>query len=438
VGQGNRRDVLKTDANACQLVGFDGAVVRDKDSVISNMKTLDHYLARLMLGPFVATLVVSAMLLLLVRLVELTSFVIDEGGSLGTVFRMLGNLAPQYLSLGVPLGLLIATGTVLRTLAMNNELDTMAVSGFTPVRTLAVPLGYASLLAVALTVLVGWVQPTSGYLFDQLRFDLRMGALGTTLKRGEFRSFGSDTVVRVRDFNKATGSLVGVFGYHRDKGDQRIYVTANTGALMRAAQPDTMIARLREGRMIWVSPKMQTLHSLDFKEYDMALKLPPIPNFRSRGDSPREKTLPELWQMKTAASVAPDLHRRASASLWRRGAQLLSLFAIPFLCMGFAVPPRRSDSALGTIAALILFLVFNEVSLYGERAALSGTGDGMWGQMLPLIGFYGVALWACWLKITVPGGDPLRLLRTLADRSGRLVAAVQARLVPMRAREQFA
>jgi lipopolysaccharide export system permease protein len=363
--------------------------------------------------------------LLLVRLVELTAFVIDEGGSLATVFRMLGNLAPQYLSLSVPLGLLIATCTVFRSLAMNNELDTMAVARFTPLRALAVPMAYASVLAIALVVLVGWVQPRSGYAFDQLRFDLRVGALGTTLKRGEFRSFGKDTVVRVRDFNKSTGSLVGVFAYHEDKKQQRIYLTANKGMLLKSGQPNTMIARLQEGRMVWVTPGTRRQHSLDFSQYDMALKLPAIPNFRDRGSSPRERTLPELWQMQKNMSLSQDDRRRAAASLWRRSAQLLSLFAIPALCIGYAVPPRRSESSLGTITALIMFLVFNEVSLFGERSALFGTGDGFMGQVLPVAGFYTVALWGCWVKIAVPGGDPLRFLR----RGAHLVSAAIQKLL---------
>lgn len=407
------------------------------------MKLLDHYIARRMVGPFFATLVVSAMLLLLVRLVELTAFVIDEGGSLATVFRMLGNLAPQYLSLSVPLGLLIATCTVFRSLAMNNELDTMAVAGFTPLRSLAVPMAYAGVLGMVLVVLVGWVQPRSGYAFDQLRFDLRVGALGTTLKRGEFRSFGGDTVVRVRDFTKSTGSLVGVFAYHEDSKQQRIYMTANTGALMKSGQPNTMIARLQEGRMIWVQPGGVRQHSLDFRQYDMALKLPPIPNFRDRGTSPRERTLPELWQLRGDAGLAPDEQRRATASLWRRGAQVLGLFAIPALCMGYAVPPRRSESALGTVAVLIMFLVFNEISLFGERRALFGSGGGLMGQLLPVTGFYAIALWGCWVKIAVPGGDPLRFLRQAAHKGADVLHQLGQRFRPQhpgsgRSREQRA
>jgi lipopolysaccharide export system permease protein len=401
------------------------------------MKTLDIYIARLMLWPFLATLVVSAMLLLLVRLVELTSFVIDEGGSLNTVFRMLGNLAPQYVSLSVPLGLIIAICTVYRNLALNNELDTMAVAGFTPLRTLFVPMLSAAVLAAVLFVLVGWIQPTSGYLFDQLRFDLRVGAFGTTLKRGEFRSFGENTVIRVRDFDKSKASLVGVFGYHEGKEQQRIYITANRGAVMRAAQPDTMIARLKSGRMIWVDSQFHRLHSLDFTQYDMALKLPPLASFRSRGDSPREKTLPELWQMTSDDSSASRLRDRAAASIWRRGAQLLSLFAIPFLCYGFAVPPRRSESSLGTTMAVIVFLLFNEFSLFGERSALFGDGNGFSGQVLPLAGFILMAAWACWTKMTVPGSDPLWVMRVAAREIFKSVDKVRLTITSTVTGRQF-
>ncbi len=107
-----------------------------------------------MAGPFFATLIISAMLLLLVRLVQMMDFVFEEGGSVRTVAQMLGTLAPQYLSLAVPLALLLGTGFALRSLTLNRELDILGAVGMSPWRLLRMPMGLAAVLSIVLMVLV--------------------------------------------------------------------------------------------------------------------------------------------------------------------------------------------------------------------------------------------------------------------------------------------
>jgi hypothetical protein len=66
----------------------------------------DRYLARLIFLPLVGSLVIAAMLLVLDRMLRLFDFVASEGGPVSVVWRMLANLLPEYLSLGIPIGLM--------------------------------------------------------------------------------------------------------------------------------------------------------------------------------------------------------------------------------------------------------------------------------------------------------------------------------------------
>lgn len=68
---------------------------------------IDRYLARLIAVPLLATLVLSAMLLLLDKMLRLFDFVISEGGPVRVIWRMLANMIPEYMSLGIPLGLML-------------------------------------------------------------------------------------------------------------------------------------------------------------------------------------------------------------------------------------------------------------------------------------------------------------------------------------------
>src|SRR3546814_14667652 len=67
----------------------------------------DRYLARLIALPMLGTLVISAMLLVLDKMLSLFDFVAAEGGPVSVVWRMLANMMPEYLSLGIPIGLML-------------------------------------------------------------------------------------------------------------------------------------------------------------------------------------------------------------------------------------------------------------------------------------------------------------------------------------------
>ena len=67
------------------------------------LTSTDRYLAKLIALPLFSTLVIAAMLLVLEKMLRLFDFVAAEGGPVSVVWRMLANLIPEYLSLGIPL-----------------------------------------------------------------------------------------------------------------------------------------------------------------------------------------------------------------------------------------------------------------------------------------------------------------------------------------------
>ena len=111
-------------------------------------KRIDRYLFGLIIVPLFGTLVVAAMLLVLDRMLRLFDFVINEGGPVSVVWRMLGNLLPEYLSLGIPIGVMLGILLAFRRLAMSSELDTLLAVGVSYKRLLRVPFVFATVFAV--------------------------------------------------------------------------------------------------------------------------------------------------------------------------------------------------------------------------------------------------------------------------------------------------
>ena len=99
----------------------------------------DRYIARLVATPLIATLVIAAMLLLLDKMLRLFDFVAAEGGPVSVVWRMLANLIPEYMSLGIPIGLLLGILLAFRGLATSSEIDIFRAVGQSYWRLVRVP-----------------------------------------------------------------------------------------------------------------------------------------------------------------------------------------------------------------------------------------------------------------------------------------------------------
>src|SRR3989337_141421 len=103
------------------------------------------------------------MLLSLDKMMRLFDFVVSEGGPVGVVWRMLGNLVPEYLALGIPIGLLLGTLFAFRKLALSSELDSLRAGGLGYTRLLRVPYLFAVILLLLNVFIVGFVQPVARY-----------------------------------------------------------------------------------------------------------------------------------------------------------------------------------------------------------------------------------------------------------------------------------
>src|SRR5438046_3480670 len=126
----------------------------------------DRYLARSIAVPLIGTLILAAMLLVLDKMLRLFQYVVDAGGPVSVVWRMLANLIPEYLSLGIPIGLMLGILLAFRRLAVSSELDVLLACGFSYRRLLRVPYLYALVAALINLAIVGFLQPYSRYAYE--------------------------------------------------------------------------------------------------------------------------------------------------------------------------------------------------------------------------------------------------------------------------------
>jgi lipopolysaccharide export system permease protein len=339
-------------------------------------------------------------------------------------WRMLANLLPEYLSLGIPIGLMLGILLAFRKLALSSELDALRGIGMGYGRMLRVPFAFAIPLAVINLGIVGYLEPYTHYRYEGLRFDLKSGALGAAIKVGEFNQLGRHLTLRIdRSENEGT-QLHGIFVQNEDSKGMNVAATAESGRFLSTDDPDTILFRLEKGRLVQDSPKFPTPRTLAFDVYDLPISLPVIDQFRSRAvNSSDELYLHELWRIGYGGGDARDRHQRleAQSTFNFRLVEVVMMFMLPFLAVALAVPPKRSSSALGIFVSILIVVAYHKVNQYAEAAGASGRINPTLALWLPLVLLSAMIVWMYHVLAHRPGGQPIGALERFATRTAKAV-----------------
>ncbi|WP_136161676.1 LPS export ABC transporter permease LptF [Sphingomonas flavalba] len=385
------------------------------------LTAMDRYIARLIALPLFGTLVIAAMLLVLDKMLRLFDFVAQEGGPVSVVWRMLANLIPEYLSLGIPIGLMLGILLAFRRIAMSSELDVMRALGLSYGRLLRVPYLYAIGLALVNLAIVGFVQPHARYAYEGLQFELRSGALGASIKVGEFTNLGRKMTLRVEQSRDNGTQLSGLFVRAEGKDGNTVAVTAQHGRFLATDDPNVIILRLTNGTLVNNAPEFAAPRVLSFSSHDLPINLPKIESFRGRGQADRELTIPELVRIGGAPDTSLAVRNESRANFHFRVAEVAMMMLLPLLAVALAVPPKRSSSALGVFLSIVMVVTYHKINEYGEAIGTLGRVDpalALWG---PFLLFALLIFWMYRQIAYVPGGQPIGGLERIAAKIGGAV-----------------
>ncbi len=394
---------------------------------MARLGLIDRYLARSIAVPLIGTLLLAAMLLVLDKMLKLFSFVIDAGGPVSVVWKLLLNTLPEYFSLGIPIGLMLGILLAFRKLALSSELDALRGIGVGFGQLLKVPYMFAAVLLLLNLAIVGWLQPVSQYKYEGLRFDIRSGALGASMRVGEFNEIGKRMTLRIDSSEKKGTQLHGIFIAVEDKNGTRVTATADQGRFLATDDEDVILFRLQRGRLVQEQPGYPVPRTLSFSSYDLPINLPAIQGFRGRGSEIKELTLPELVSRAYAEPQAPKeeiLEARANTHF--RLVEVVMMLMLPLLAVALAVPPKRSSSALGIFVSIVMVVTYHKINQYAQQMGSIGRFMPELALWIPFLAFVALIGWMFHVLAHRPGGQPIGALETVFAR----IAKAVRRLLP--------
>lgn len=386
------------------------------------MKKIDKYILTGTIVPLTVTLGISALLLLLEKMLSLFDFVINQGGPIDIVWRMLGNLMPQYLTLVIPLSMFLGVLLCIRNLALSSELDAMMASGLSLNRLVIPSMAIALFLLVVNVIVVGFVQPHSRYAYHGLIFDVRSGALGASIKAGEFTDLGDGLTIRIEESKDAGQELIDIFAQKESEDGQILSISAEKGNFFVSPDERFLILRLYNGTLINLDSSQSRPRILNFEMHDLPIEVPLLQAFRDRGGEAKEMTLFELWQARESGN------EEIVATLHSRTARALSILIVPFLGIALGLTAKRSGKALGITVGIIILLVYHKMLEFGLAFSATGAISPWLVIWLPSLLFMAITARLYYIGAYKVGGVPLRRIEIIYEGIVEAVLKIIRRL----------
>lgn len=306
-----------------------------------NLLILDRYILRQTLGTFGAVLgIVMSLMILehLPRLLEVTELAGHRGF---IITQSILGLLPEYLGIGLLVGLYLSIAVTVRRLALRGELDAIHASGVGPLRWMRT-LGALAGVAAAITLAnQGWIMPAGEKRLIDLGERMAAGHFGYNIAAGEFHRLGPATTIIYGGVDPGSGSQTRLFVHSRDQA-----YTAHKGQISLSPSGELLV-KLVDG---------QSVSAADGRVLSFSLVEFGVPAERDLGrqsgrsaDRFRIAPLDKLIR-------SPDA-RELSAAYARLLWPILCLLA-PVIASVSGKPPVRSTGALGIPIGLFLIVLF--------------------------------------------------------------------------------
>jgi LPS export ABC transporter permease LptG/LPS export ABC transporter permease LptF len=360
----------------------------------TGMKTLDRYVIREILPPFVIAMLVFTFILIIPFIIELAEQMIAKGVPWPMLLRLMVTLLPSALALTIPMALLIGILVAFGRLSADREVVVMMACGISPYRLLR-PLAVLALFAWAAS---SWVllkaMPDANQAFRELTLQIVADrAEGEVRPRVFFEDF-PNMVLYVRDV-PPTGGWQDVLAADTKNPAQPIIYLARTGRMLVDRQARTIQMVLQDGaRHTTRLDDPSAYEVLTFEQ--MVVTLDPESVFPrtgpARGD--RELSVAELRQR------VRDLEA-AGVSTHNPIMEIHKKFSIPVACFVFALlglalgASNRKDGKLASFVMGIGVIFVYYVVMFSAQAMTKGYLIPAWLSMwVPniVLGVAGVAL----------------------------------------------
>lgn len=198
--------------------------------------------------PFLVTFFVVMFILLMFFLFKWVDDLIGKGLEWYTILELMMYASATYVSMALPLSVLLSSIMTFGTLGENYELVAIKSAGVSLQKAMRPLFLLIILLSVACLLFSNFMLPKANMKFGSLLYDIRNKKLSFLIKPGVFNNSIQGYAMRIdRKSEGATDSLYGITIYDHTSGNVPKIVLAQKGEMKKTADNKYLVLQLENG-----------------------------------------------------------------------------------------------------------------------------------------------------------------------------------------------
>ena len=304
-----------------------------------------------LIAPFLLATFILTFILSMDTVYKLINLIVSRGVPVGSVLLMLLYRLPQFLSVTLPIAVVITVVVVLVRLSNDLELTAMGASGLSPWQ-LSVPVATFGLLATILDLgITLWMQPAGYAAYEEETLRLLRSQTAKTIRPGVLNYDFPGKVLYVES-KSPNEELEGIFISDTELRPSSMVSLSSKGQLLIREKEQDILLKLKQGTMHFGNAE-DGYRTMDFKEFQYQFRPPQLDG----------STIRKIWGVPSLDLLKPhsyfiDQTRLREFHLRLTTPMACLAFALAALNIGMVDPRRgRSNAYLQALALIVIHYI---------------------------------------------------------------------------------
>jgi len=322
------------------------------------MKIIHRYIFTETLKIFALSTMFLTMVMFLDKAMFMTDLILNRGLTMLEVGRMVLYISPIFLSITIPISVLVAAVVTFNQFSADNEFVVMKSCGWSFMYLLRPVLLFSFLAYIATNAIIFYALPLGNQALKQMIFDIVKTRANIDIKPNVFNRDFDNMVLMVKEKNGQNG-FKGVFIADSSfKGSTKI-ILSEQGFILTDPANLRIQLQLINGSIHDLAKQGEDYQIMKFDRYDLTLDIPGTDQLKKKQIlKPREMSVSELKQR-----IKENEKRKWQDDLEK--VELSKRFSIPLTCILFGIigvplgiTSQRSGKSGGFIFAILIVLMY--------------------------------------------------------------------------------
>ncbi len=322
------------------------------------MKIIHRYIFTETLKIFALSTMFLTVVMFLDKAMFMTDLILNRGMTIFEVGRMVLYISPIFLSITIPISVLVAAVVAFNQFSADNELVVMKSSGWSFLYLLRPVLLFSFLAYIATNIIIFYALPVGNQALKQMIFDIVKTRANIDIKPNVFNRDFDNMVLMVKE-KKGPNSYNGVFIADSSYEGSTKIILSEQGFILTDPANLRIQLQLRNGSIHDLAKQGEDYQIMKFDRYDLTLDIPGTDQLKKKQIlKPREMSVSELRKRiehNEKINWQDDVEK----------VELSKRFSIPLTCILFGIigaplgiTSRRSGKSGGFVFAILIILMY--------------------------------------------------------------------------------